>query len=984
MKMKLREIQSFLLNQSSLKGTLRLKNRNMKNTILILLAVLVLSITGHTQNVFPPSANAAAMVRQINTPVNLYTGVPSINVPLYVLPNRKGSLPISISYHASGIKVDDTPSDAGMGWSLNAGGSITRVVRDIPDDDPNGFMNSGGNTGAVINSTDFINKFNNTDGSTYWTNYQNFTNNNDWDTEPDVFYFSYPGGSGKFYLDHNGNPLTVPYQDIKIEKTLDAQNKLEQWVVTDKSGTKYYFGETAQSREFTTTEVSERGYDPFPQGQPVDFHRFDPTNSLTQAGFGGFDWSGHYISSWYLNRIVDYNGLELFNLAYTTRPTIWFNNSSETIENEVTALGATQTSTTVKEIFVRNHYTPTVLQTISSSLGTVIFSYTIEGRLSNVKIYSKPTTSLVAHYDFTYTTTGDELLAQDYRHFLQKIIQKPVDGGDGIIYRKFEYNSLQLPYMGSPKVDHWGYFNDYIGPNTRIASYEINGQEYGNTDADKTPRIPFAKAGILEKMNLQTGGHIAYDYELNETFQGQRGGLRIKTVTSHDGSSTANDIVTSYTYDDASGVSSGRGRDLPVYNSSDDLDKLVIVSGQSVNALYDQGGVAVGYETVTETIGAGKTVYQYQGFQANPDLVLTHKVVKSATNIAQSSTMSNLLETTPKSSKSWQRGLLKSRSVYNGDGDLLSHSTNNYTTIDVGNSKLYGLVTNKAENGGDTYYDMVMYEISSVGYVLDNTESIGFDQDSPGVSITSATEYTYDSNNLNLKEVEATDSEGDIMISKTSYLNEYVIGSTTDPEALAMKELQNRDVDIPIEQVQYIKKGGSGPELVLGASVTVFKEFNSGGSLVIDQIFPEKAYVLETTTPLSSFTPSRILSNAFDTDGNYPIEPNSVFNDYDDYGNVLSVMGRDRVITEYTWDVLNNSLPATITTNPGIAGISKTTSYEYKYLVGVEKQTDPNGRVIVYQYDTFNRLSLVLDHEGPITNPAKILRKMEYKVAVVE
>lgn len=85
----------------------------------------------------PSSPSAAALGQYGSSPVSLHTGVPSISIPLFNLTANKISLPISLDYHASGIKVGQIASNVGLGWSLNAGGVITREVRDQPDDAKN-------------------------------------------------------------------------------------------------------------------------------------------------------------------------------------------------------------------------------------------------------------------------------------------------------------------------------------------------------------------------------------------------------------------------------------------------------------------------------------------------------------------------------------------------------------------------------------------------------------------------------------------------------------------------------------------------------------------------------------------------------------------------------------------------------------------------------------------------------------------------------
>lgn len=82
----------------------------------------------------PQSPEAIALSKFSEVPVSLYTGQSNISVPLYVLQAKGVQVPISLNYNSSGIKVKDIPGAVGLGWSLNAGGVITRVVMGYPDD----------------------------------------------------------------------------------------------------------------------------------------------------------------------------------------------------------------------------------------------------------------------------------------------------------------------------------------------------------------------------------------------------------------------------------------------------------------------------------------------------------------------------------------------------------------------------------------------------------------------------------------------------------------------------------------------------------------------------------------------------------------------------------------------------------------------------------------------------------------------------------
>ena len=68
-----------------------------------------------------------------NTAPDLYTGTLHFSIPLYSYTDPDFEIPLSLDYTTSGFMPNATTGTTGMGWTLNAGGYISREVRQVPD-----------------------------------------------------------------------------------------------------------------------------------------------------------------------------------------------------------------------------------------------------------------------------------------------------------------------------------------------------------------------------------------------------------------------------------------------------------------------------------------------------------------------------------------------------------------------------------------------------------------------------------------------------------------------------------------------------------------------------------------------------------------------------------------------------------------------------------------------------------------------------------
>ena len=91
----------------------------------------------YPDNTFLPqmlSPSAYEIGRYGRTPVSYFHGLPNISIPLTEVRARGFTIPVSLSYHAGGNKPDQHPGWVGLGWSLQAGGSIVRVINGMKDE----------------------------------------------------------------------------------------------------------------------------------------------------------------------------------------------------------------------------------------------------------------------------------------------------------------------------------------------------------------------------------------------------------------------------------------------------------------------------------------------------------------------------------------------------------------------------------------------------------------------------------------------------------------------------------------------------------------------------------------------------------------------------------------------------------------------------------------------------------------------------------
>ncbi len=478
--------------------------KNLRIEALCFLILLMMSIISYGQdaNYTPTTPEVASLGKFVETPVGYYSGIPNISIPIHTLTEGELSIPVSLNYHAGGIKVEETASWVGLGWNLSAGGSITRVVRGIPDDDVGGFLNNI-ETVANFQALDYIN--------------DNFeildlidrSLDGELDYQPDLFHFNIPGHSGSFFFKQSGEIVLMPHSDINIIPIKNTYDEIIGWHLKSDDGTNFYLG---QSKDLTRTAYERL--------------------VISQTLINSKNITHGYINGWYLLDIENANEKKNIKLTYNTSTHETCSRSGqERLVNGSSAIAGLN----VNEIRPIAYYTSTVqsskISLIETSNEKLIFSKSSSPRLDMPDDYAleeiivKDQDDLeLKKFKLTYEDvqsnssplivlcSGDE---RYHRMFLKSI--QEFSGTEKINPYAFSYNTTSLPERFSFAQDFWGFYNGEHGNSNLIPSITVSGTRFEGADRYADPS--YSVAGVLEKVTYPTGGSTEYVYEGNTSGQ---------------------------------------------------------------------------------------------------------------------------------------------------------------------------------------------------------------------------------------------------------------------------------------------------------------------------------------------------------------------------------------------------------------------------------------------------------------------------------
>lgn len=445
--------------------------------------------------------------------VSLFTGQPSIDIPIYTINIDGIEIPISVSYNTGGIKVEEDATCVGLGWSLNVGGQITRSCNGLPDE--RYFINKSYNSEFGVGGLkqnipnydqytrcDIINQNRNDFYYKAFLSGESATTNQPIaDCRPDEFTYSFFGYNGKFMFSQEQSKfITFPLNDIDINYHLGTLNVagdynfFEDFDIKLSNGFRVVLGNEGKSYIYTYLQSN------FPLDQ-----------------------------SWKIKKIYSERGKEItFNYLsseyymisnYAVQTETYFSSPSVLINSyPVTNVTKTNEKLVSEIIFpegkiVFNYSDRNDLQTGAKKLDEIII---LDNNNNLIRKITFIQTYFIANDG---SVPNNSYLADVYNKRL-KLDQINFYGNQNDLIEKYIFDYYQtgvIPSKASKAQDHWGYFNGKttntsLLPKNLISWYNEESSFGFNRELD----LSSTKIFSLKSIKYPEGGIKYFEYENHE------------------------------------------------------------------------------------------------------------------------------------------------------------------------------------------------------------------------------------------------------------------------------------------------------------------------------------------------------------------------------------------------------------------------------------------------------------------------------------
>jgi hypothetical protein len=455
--------------------------------------------------IFTPKISTpnAAGLGQVNfSNVSEYTGSASISIPIYQIQIGQISIPIQLNYSSTGVKVDETASNVGQNWTLNAGGIVTKVIKGMEDFkvgidgtlpyDVNNpklkFSNLGTDkvkgfklkeVGWLMQSQNIsLNKYYDLGASStdkIYTLSDMELSSTKKDLSPDLFYVSAPGLNTSFTHRRDGSVLEIASQGNKIATTI-GQTPIISLFPEFRDNIKFQGdlvlfdgGPSRKMQGISKVEVTNINgtqylFDQLDVNQYVNRDIYNP--SVTKQS--SRDMTSQEVMAYKLSKIKDFKGNEV-SFVYE-KYAISYPEYRKTASYEVTKLNGEQLTRNLSGTEIR-YPNLNRISKISYAEGSVEFKYELARKdlpgdyaLSRIlikDINNNVIKTIKLEYDYMISNNNCNEATCKRLRLLE--IQEIGNNNEVIPPHRFFYNDdVKLPERGAFMTDYLGYANSPV------------------------------------------------------------------------------------------------------------------------------------------------------------------------------------------------------------------------------------------------------------------------------------------------------------------------------------------------------------------------------------------------------------------------------------------------------------------------------------------------------------------------------------------
>ena len=958
--------------------------------------------------VTPPSPTAANLAKFVEVPVSLHTGTPQISIPLFTIQEGDYTLPITLDYNAHGIKVSEIASWVGLGWSLSAGGVITRQTNGLHDE-------------ASISRKGFINsdKVIVAQGDSGYYNDLRLYGNGEKDNQPDVFYYNFAGHSGRFIFSELGEICTIPQNNMKIKGTsrMFDSNSLHEidtyfhtWEITTEDGVKYTFSDYEQSDVIAKT-ISDRPWNTgissvvnswflskieLPEGGTITFS-YDNTGNYHNLTYDVYEGQNvyYYLEGGFHDPNYSSNPPLIRPIAWTRMRTwskrlnqISFSNGNVFFVRHSKERADLRGDYALQKVQLKNNNEDIIKQYALSY--DILDGTTTAG--NTLTSYENITVSGENYVEYTPANGVSAPLKR--RLMLRGVKELNASGAAENNGYRFDYfTNKGLPHRFYPRTDHWGYANaaavlePFKLDGIIIHAGLVNGLDTYKLDlAKKVPNLEYSKQGTLYKITHPTIGTTTLEYELHDyaglvKIDGYyppthlAGGLRIKQKRIDD-PVTGNSIIKKYNYTTGP-ISTGKLMDVPRYSRnyyeslSAEFKHYWLISLSSFYPLSSTNGSYVCYDRVTEESvdvnnnPLGKTEYEFTRYtDIGVDIGVGPEIIEG-----------HHFPYPPLDKRDWCNGKLIKKIDYLWQDNTykeVARIENTWTTSFESIATGYKVgISCRSVIDENHLFQPAIYPVS--GGMIRLTSS---NEKTDSVSIRTTNNYQIDKPLP--YHISTSRSDGFTQHQYISYPYDYTSSGF-------VSSLLTKNILKPIEEVIMVEKSGT-KYITQG----VIQEYNSDGTISKIKQLETTSAIAQNQFKFSSRSTGVLLGSgskaAYSADSRYKDKTTFTY-----YNGRIASYKVDEVTTAFLWGYKNQYPVAKVvgspitnlrtlltstdltTINSGTdddkiktalnkirtnysTSIPQVSTYTYFPLIGTRSETNPVGILSEYEYDSFNRL----------------------------